>query len=168
MQPRMDGTAPPPLPATAPAVLTGAAAPDDLAQLRLLSIFHYVMAGFIALCSLFPVVYLVLGIAVLGGVMPVDSNTASSPAEVQLMGWVFTGMGAVFFLFMLAAALLIGYAGRCLARQQRHTLCLIAAGLCCMSLPLGTILGIFTLVILSRPSVRERFLHAAPLSPSTP
>jgi hypothetical protein len=132
-----------------------------------LSVLHYVMAGFTAMFSLFPVIYLVLGIAVLSGAMPVDSSTASSPGEVQLMGWVFTGLGTVFFLAMLATAGLVGYAGRCLAREQRHTLCMVAAGVCCMFMPLGTILGVFTLVTLTRTSVRQRFAHGAALPPST-
>jgi len=162
----MDATAPPPLPSRVPAG-SPRVGQDDAAQLRLLSVLHYVMAGFTALFSLFPVIYLVLGIAVLSGVMPVDSSTASSPGEVQLMGWVFTGLGTVFFLGMLATAGLVGYAGRCLAREQRHTLCMVAAGVCCMFMPLGTLLGVFTLVTLTRASVRERFAHGAALPPST-
>ncbi len=162
----MDATAPPPLPTRGPAG-SPRGGQDDAAQLRLLSVLHYVMAGFTTLFSLFPVIYLVLGIAVLSGVMPVDSSTASSPGEVQLMGWVFTGLGTVFFLGMLATAGLVGYAGRCLAREQRHTLCMVAAGVCCMFMPLGTLLGVFTLVTLTRTSVRERFAHDAALPPST-
>jgi hypothetical protein len=162
----MDATAPPPLPTRGPAG-SPRCGQDDAAQLQLLSVLHYVMAGFTALFSLFPVIYLVLGIAVLSGAMPVDSSTASSPGEVQLMGWVFTGLGTVFFLAMLATAGLVGYAGRCLAREQRHTLCMVAAGVCCMFMPLGTILGVFTLVTLTRTSVRQRFAHGAALPPST-
>ncbi|MDY0955395.1 hypothetical protein SOM22_12465 [Stenotrophomonas rhizophila] len=163
----MDALAPPPLPPRMP-MAPPRGGQDDAAQLRLLSVLHYVMAGFTALFSLFPVIYLVLGIAVLSGAMPVDSNTASSPGEVQLMGWVFTGLGAVFFVGMLGMAGLLGYAGRCLAREQRHTLCMVAAGVCCMFMPLGTILGVFTLVTLTRTSVRERFAHGATPPPSTP
>ncbi|WP_369969403.1 hypothetical protein AB8E26_02595 [Stenotrophomonas rhizophila] len=162
----MDATAPPPLPTRGPAG-SPRGGQDDAAQLQLLSVLHYVMAGFTALFSLFPVIYLVLGIAVLSGAMPVDSSTASSPGEVQLMGWVFTGLGTVFFLAMLATAGLVGYAGRCLAREQRHTLCMVAAGVCCMFMPLGTILGVFTLVTLTRTSVRQRFAHGAALPSST-
>jgi hypothetical protein len=162
----MDATAPPPLPTRGPAG-SPRGGQDDAAQLQLLSVLHYVMAGFTAMFSLFPVIYLVLGIAVLSGAMPVDSSTASSPGEVQLMGWVFTGLGTVFFLAMLATAGLVGYAGRCLAREQRHTLCMVAAGVCCMFMPLGTILGVFTLVTLTRTSVRQRFAHGAALPPST-
>lgn len=162
----MGATAPPPLPTRGPGG-SPRGGQDDAAQLQLLSVLHYVMAGFTALFSLFPVIYLVLGIAVLSGAMPVDSSTASSPGEVQLMGWVFTGLGTVFFLGMLATAGLVGYAGRCLAREQRHTLCMVAAGVCCMFMPLGTILGVFTLVTLTRTSVRQRFAHGAALPPST-
>lgn len=162
----MDAPAPPPLPPQRAAL--PAHGQDDAAQLRLLSVLHYVLAGFTALFSLFPVIYLVLGIAVLSGAMPVNSSTASSPGEVQLLGWVFTGLGTVFFAVMLALAALIAYAGRCLARAQRHTLCLVAAGLCCMFMPLGTILGVFTLVTLTRASVRERFAHGPAAPSSTP
>lgn len=157
----MDGIAPPPLTATAPATLRPL--PDDLAQLRLLSVLHYVMAGFITLFSAFPLMYLGMGIAVLSGALPVDGSKASTPTEAQLMGWVFTGLGVVFLMGMLGMAGLIACAGRGLARQQRHTLCLVAAGVCCMCMPLGTVLGVFTLVVLTRSSVRERFAH-----PSTP
>jgi hypothetical protein len=34
------------------------------------------------------------------------------------------------------------------------------AGLCCLFSPLGTLLGIFTLVVLQRPSVRALFGRA--------
>ncbi|MCF7749643.1 hypothetical protein KQ945_02710 [Bacillus subtilis subsp. subtilis] len=163
----MDGIAPPPLPAPR-AAAGGSSGQDDAAQLRLLSVLHYVLAGFTVLFSLFPVLYLVLGIAVLSGAMPVDSSTASTPSEARLLGGVFIGLGAVFFVGMLGMAAFIGYAARCLARQQRHTLCLVAAALCCMFMPLGTILGVFTLVTLTRASVRARFAHGAPASPSSP
>jgi hypothetical protein len=163
----MEAIAPPPLPPRLPAA-PPRGGQDEAAQLRLLSVLHYVMAGFTALFSLFPVIYLVLGIAVLSGAMPMDGSTASSPGEVQLMGWMFTGLGAVFFLGMLATAGLIGYAGRCLARSQRHTLCMVAAGVCCMFMPLGTLLGVFTLATLTRTPVRERFAHGATPPPSTP
>ncbi|MEG2803617.1 hypothetical protein [Stenotrophomonas sp.] len=168
MEPRTAGAAPPPVPAHAPTPPGARPAPDDLAQLRLLSVFHYVMAALFALGALFPLIYLVLGIAVLCGAMPVDSSTASSPAEIQLLGTVFTVLGGLGVLAMIAMAGLIGHAAGCLARQQRHTLCLIAAGLCCMSVPLGTVLGVFTLIVLSRTSVRERFLAGAAAPPSPP
>ena len=49
------------------------------------------------------------------------------------------------------------YAGRCISRRQKYTFCLIAAGLNCMHMPIGTILGVFTLIVLTRDSVRQLF-----------
>jgi hypothetical protein len=54
------------------------------------------------------------------------------------------------------AGLLI-YAGRCLARRTRRLFCLVAAGLGCLFFPLGTVLGVFTFIVLSRPTVRAVF-----------
>ena len=34
---------------------------------------------------------------------------------------------------------------------------MVIAALECLSVPLGTLLGVFTLVVLSRPSVRDSF-----------
>ena len=42
-------------------------ADDDLAQLRLLSVFHYVVAGMMALVALLPALYLVLGLLMATG-----------------------------------------------------------------------------------------------------
>ena len=39
----------------------------DLQHLRLLSIFYYVLSGLAALCALFPVIHLVIGILVVAG-----------------------------------------------------------------------------------------------------
>jgi hypothetical protein len=49
-------------------------------------------------------------------------------------------------------------AGRSLARRKRYLFCLIVAGtMCVMCNPLGTVLGVFTIVVLLRPSVKELF-----------
>ena len=43
-------------------------------------------------------------------------------------------------------------------RGRRHrTFSLIVAGINCLGIPLGTILGVFTLIVLLRPSVRTLY-----------
>jgi hypothetical protein len=44
-----------------------------------------------------------------------------------------------------------------LGTRRRRTLCLVTAGLTCASFPLGTALGIFTFIVLSRPTVKTLF-----------
>jgi hypothetical protein len=49
------------------------------------------------------------------------------------------------------------YVGRCIKRREKYTFCLIAAGLNWMHMPIGTILGVFTLIVLTRDSVGQLF-----------
>ena len=48
-------------------------------------------------------------------------------------------------------------AGIKLRKIQSRTFCLIIAGLECISFPLGTLLGVFTLITLNRESVKTLF-----------
>lgn len=166
VEPRMEGIAPPPLPAPKPAAADLERQNDD-AQLRLLSGLHYALAVVTALFALFPLLYLVLGISMLSGGLPMAEGAPSSTHDVRMIGIMFTAMGTLFLVFVLSVAGLIAYAGRCLAHKQRYTLCLVAAGVSCTAMPLGTVLGVFTLVTLTRASMRARFTQPAPASPVT-
>jgi hypothetical protein len=48
-------------------------------------------------------------------------------------------------------------AGYCLHRHKARVFCLVIAGFQCTQMPLGTILGIFTILVLSRDTVQELF-----------
>jgi hypothetical protein len=48
-------------------------------------------------------------------------------------------------------------AGRALMQRRRYTFCLVIGGLSCILMPFGTVLGVFTILVLVRPSVRELF-----------
>ena len=48
-------------------------------------------------------------------------------------------------------------AGFCLLGYRARTFCLVVAGFNCVNMPLGTILGVFTIVVLLRPAVTARF-----------
>jgi hypothetical protein len=131
---------------------------QDQEHLRLLSIFHYVMAGFASLFTLFGLLYVGLGAAMLSGKMSSTTPPTPTAAHDDLVGaWVFIGVGAVFFTFALVGVVLNIVAGRSLARRERRTLCMVVAVLNCFHMPLGTLLGIFTLIVLSRPSVQALF-----------
>ena len=47
--------------------------------------------------------------------------------------------------------------GSSLKQRRRRTLCFVVACLMLPSFPLGTILGVFTIIVLRRPSVQELF-----------
>ena len=135
----------------------------DAEQLQLLAIFHWVVAGLTALCSFFPVIHLFLGIAAVKG----NLHGSNSGGVEQAFGWFFIVFACGFILMGLTLASCLAIAGRCIARREYRTFCLVIAGIACMFFPFGTALGVFTIVVLSRDSVRALFEkplpHASPV-----
>ena len=127
---------------------------QDADHLRLLGVFHYVCAGIIALISCFPVIYLLLGIAMLLRPRSFGPPNDSPPALFGLIFVIFGG-GAVVFGWTFAG--LVAWAGRCLHRRAHYMYCLVMAGVTCLFMPLGTVLGVFTIMVLMRPSVKALF-----------
>lgn len=72
-------------------------------------------------------------------------------------GWFFVIIASVFILFGLTLACLVFATARCLARRKHHLFCVVMAGVECIFMPFGTVLGVFTLMVLVRPSVKELF-----------
>jgi hypothetical protein len=62
-------------------------------------------------------------------------------------------------LFLIGKAIVIMFAGRALRERKSYILCMVAACLAVMNIPLGTGLAIFTFVLLTKPSVKYRFEH---------
>lgn len=126
---------------------------QDQEHLRLLSIFHYIVGGIAALFSFLPVIHLVLGILFL--VAP--HRMGGSPPPPQFLGWIFIMMGGGFMLIGWAFAVCLILAGRYLVRQKHYIFCLVIASLNCLFMPFGTVLGVFTIIVLMRPSVKAQF-----------
>ena len=129
---------------------------QDLQHLRALSICHYVMAGLSALFSSFFLIYLVLGIMFVAS--PSTMSGGSGPPPPAFMGWIFIMIAVGAILIGWTYAVLILLSGRFLAQRKHHLFCLIMAGVsCAVNVPIGTVLGVFTLIVLLRPSVKELF-----------
>ena len=107
----------------------------DAEHLRLLSIFHYVVAGINALMACIPFVHLIVGI-----VMVVAGSQSKRGAPPVLVGVRFIAIGAFIVLLGWAMAVCIFLAGRFLARRRHYMFCFVIAVLSCLSMPFGTIL----------------------------
>ena len=127
---------------------------QDAEHLRLLSMFHYIVAGIVALFSCFPIIYVVMGVLMVSGGF---SNQLGVNQPPPAFGWMFIVMGGMFILLGWIMACLVFMGGRFLARRKNYLYCLIVAGLSCLFVPIGTILGVFTIILLLRPSVKELF-----------
>ncbi|MGH9751015.1 MAG: hypothetical protein ACRD5D_03265 [Candidatus Polarisedimenticolia bacterium] len=136
----------------------------DLEHLGLLSLFHFVLAGLTFLASLFPLAHLFMGIAMVTGRLP---GGPRDPA-MRAFGWAFVAAAGLLIAAGMTFSLCLAAAGRCLRRHRRYLYCLVMAGVACILPPLGTVLGVFTLLVLRRDSVKRLFgrLPAAPAVPA--
>lgn len=129
---------------------------EDLEHLRLLSVFHYVLAALVALCALFPGGYVLFGVFMING-----AEFFGEERPPAFVGWLMIGVGLLFLLLILGYAAALLWAGRSLDQHRSWTLCVAVAAISCTVMPFGTALGIFTLIVLSRPSVRPLFAGEA-------
>lgn len=120
----------------------------------MLPIFHYIVGGIIALFALFPLIYLVLGIVFLVDPEAFESDGEPAPAS---FGWFLIAIWIVVTALILTPAVCIIMTGRFIAKRRHRTFCIVMAGIKCLFQPFGTILGILTIVVLLRQSVKELF-----------
>ncbi len=136
---------------------------QDAEHLRLLSIFHYVVAGLVALFACFPVCHVVFGLVTAFSPNVLEHIPEAQPEGLRIIGLFFAIVASVFILFGWAMAFCIFLAGRYLHQCRHYTFCLVMAGIMCMFIPFGTVLGVFTIIVLMRPSVKEMFAAAVPV-----
>ena len=132
----------------------------DKEHLQLLAIFHYVVAGLAALFSFFPLLYTIVGVVF---IFAARRGTVKPGEELppEFLGWVFAVIGLVLLLIGIAMAICILVAARSLAHCKHYSFARVMACVECLFVPFGTILGVFTIVVLSRDSVKGLFSTAA-------
>ena len=122
----------------------------DEEHLRLLSIFHYVVGGIVGFFACFPIIHLIMGIAMLGGAFGGDGPP---PA----IGLIFVMMALIFITAGWTLAICLIVAGKRIARRTNYKFCFVIACISCAFSPFGTVLGVFTIIVLVRPAVKELF-----------
>jgi len=127
---------------------------QDLEHLRLLSIFHYIVAVITALLSSFPLIHVTIGLMM---ALSPESFSGDGVPPPAFIGWLFALFGGAFVLCGWALAIAMVFAGRYLKQHRKHTFCLVVAALSCIAIPFGTALGVFTIIVLIRPSVKQLF-----------
>ena len=132
---------------------------QDKEHLQLLAIFHYVVAGLAALFSFFPLLYTTVGAIFIFAARHGTPKPGEEPPP-EFIGWIFAIVGSLLFLLGVAIAICILIAGRSLAKRTRYWFALVVACIECLFIPFGTILGVFTIIVLSRESVKALFSTA--------
>lgn len=130
---------------------------QDEEHLNLLSIFHYVLAGIAGLFACFPLIHFTMGLVMIFfGAAGAEEGSGPDvfPAIIGVFFVVFAG---TFILLGWSLAVCVLLAGLNLSRRRHYMFCLVMAGISCAFMPLGTVLGVFTIVVLMRPSVKALF-----------
>ena len=131
----------------------GEAAGKDLEHIRLLSTFHYVGAGILGLFSCMPFIHIAMGLLFI--LAPEIFEKGEPPPK--FFGWIFVIAGSMAVLLGWTTAILMIVAGRFLKRHKRRVFCMAIAGISCLFMPVGTVLGVFTIIVLSRPTAKALF-----------
>jgi len=133
----------------------------DRDHLRTLAVCYFVVAGLSGLGALFSLIYVVIGALMLSGALPELPGQTTGPAPdakmLGVIGAVMVGVGLALFALLTTKVIFDILTGRALLRRRSLLLCQITAGITCLSVPIGTVLGIFTFIVLARPSVRDAF-----------
>jgi hypothetical protein len=130
-------------------------------HLKLLAIFHYVVAGMTALFACIPLLHFFMGLALTTGAL------SDGDPEAQTIGIFFMVFAGLFIVAGWTLGVLIAYAGRCLQTRRRYLYCLVMAGVECIFMPFGTVLGVFTIIVLMRDAVKEMFGQAVEPLPAS-
>ena len=127
---------------------------EDKRNIKLLGIFHYIMEGLTALFSCLPLIHLFIGIAVLTGGLAKHPGNGPPPS---LIGWIFILVASFIILTGWTLAVLMIVAGRRLSKFRSRTFCLVVGAIECILIPLGTVLGVFTIILLTKEQVKPVF-----------
>jgi cytochrome c biogenesis protein CcdA len=128
----------------------------DADHLRLLAIFHYVFAGL----SVLGLAFLALHYAFMHAMfshpeMWKNSNGAAPPPRefLEMFVWFYIFFAVVFVAVGIGNLL----SARFLQKRRNRVFSLVIAGLDVLQFPFGTVLGVFTFIVLMRDSVHELY-----------
>jgi hypothetical protein len=131
----------------------------DAEHLRVLAICHYVLGAVECFFSLFPLVYVALGLAM--ALSPeFAQNRPPDRGPPPALGFAIAALGGTCVCGGLLMGGLTIYSGRAMQQRRHNTLSLVIAALLCLWIPFGTLLGVFTFIVLMRPSVARLYEEA--------
>jgi hypothetical protein len=150
---------------------------NNVTYIKILAIFHFIVAGFALLYALFLLIYVIMGAAIWsggggfldGGMYNNDlyGNGMMYPNEfpLRMFGMMITLIPAIFMVLILGFSTCLVIAGVSLLKKKNYIFCMVMAGVACLFIIFGTILGVFTLIVLAQPSSKELFQKKVPPMP---
>lgn len=128
----------------------------DAEHLRLLRIGYFISAGYTGFFALMGLLYMSMGVFV-GSMMQHVVVTHGAEPPPNFFGYIFGVIGGFISVMAGTVAALKLRMARCLRLRTSHGFSVFVAVVTCLEIPYGTALGILTMVVLNRPSVRSLF-----------
>lgn len=128
----------------------------DDEHIKLLAIFHFVIAGLALLGIAFLIAHYCLMRMMFSNpdFWKVQNNAPPLPKDFfKVFIWFYLFFGCILGV----AGLLNLLSGLFLRRKKYRIFSMVVAGLNCLQIPFGTVLGVFTIVVLTRNSVCQRY-----------
>jgi hypothetical protein len=128
----------------------------DADHLRLLAIFHFVGAGLAVLGIGFLALHYLFLHSILDNPEMWKNQKGAVPPPKEFFAmfkWFYVFFGA----WLVVSGVLNVLSGIFIGRRKFRTFSLVVAVINCIHIPFGTVLGVFTIVVLLRASVRELY-----------
>jgi hypothetical protein len=130
--------------------------PQDESNLNVLGILFFVYAGIIGIGALALSAFAILPAMLISGAAAGSPTPPGAPPPL-LFGGIFAAMFGLIALFLAVKCVVMLLAGRALGRRQHYVLVMIGACASLLTFPLGTALGVCTILMLQKPSVKVAF-----------
>jgi len=136
-------------------------------DLRLLSIGYYIQGGIAAFYTFMLLGYSAFATAIFANIAKASAESSQQqipPALLTLVSVLLAiaiGLACAYTVCMLLA-------GYWLRRFRNKLFIQIIAGFSCLALPYGTVLGIFTFIVLQRSTAKQFFLDGVVAPPPLP
>ncbi|MCG9972800.1 hypothetical protein [Christiangramia crocea] len=119
-------------------------------NLNVFRVLFLIKGIFTLLISFFPLIYIFMGLFIF-------NNEWQNSHEFGLTGLAFVLFGSVIFLFLLTLGVLTLLAGKYIGDRRKYDFIFVIAILNCFTGILGILLGIFTIIELNKPQVKQLF-----------
>jgi MFS family permease len=91
-------------------------------------------------------------------IRPRRNRPRPAPAFI---GYFFVGLASGLILLGWTAAICTAISGRCIQKRTKWRFGFVVGAILCAFMPFGTVLGVFTLILLNKDSVKELYVKAA-------
>ncbi|MBC7878293.1 MAG: hypothetical protein H7Y59_14075 [Anaerolineales bacterium] len=129
---------------------------EDIRYLNLLAVFHIIVAGIVGLLSCLPLINLFIGVPMLEDVpYALSQGEFFSQSILAPLMFILLPSGMAVIGWMLAVAIALN--GYYLKNRKWLKYCMVISGIETIFMPFGTTLGVFTIILLTKPNIKNLF-----------